>query len=396
MSPTDHSRPGEGECLMKKSLLLGLGAVAMAFAAGAGIRALSATPFQTEAALDPGQTVYLKAGVWETADDEYFAAQFWVSGKDTNSGLLPLTHVEGTDGIFSISVPENNVDDGGNFNRVLFWRGSTEVPSWGTKYNQTGDLNLDDTYFAITGWGDGNSPCTSFSVSDSAHYYFVGDYNGWNHTSNELEFDVNQFKYVIKDIEIGAGSTGRQFKLIYNDGAETWLDDPDANYSAYIVSRGYGQNLETNSTGYYNFYWDPILSKVQGQTTAGAAEEYGTYLFNNIGCDASGAAAPSGWSDVSAAYGRLSLQTKNVVIETKANESGSTNLEKGLARYDWAVAHNPNVTGFIIGRANAAVVLGRVETFSSTNSIIIIGVALATSVAFGVMVLFAKRRKENR
>ena len=92
----------------------------------------------------------LKAGVWE-ADSAWFAAYFFSGNGDPK--WVKMTGASGT----------YTVDAADGYKKVIFVRMDKDKSAleWGSKWNQTNDLDVPtvSSTYTITGWGDGTDVC---------------------------------------------------------------------------------------------------------------------------------------------------------------------------------------------------------------------------------------------
>ena len=121
-------------------------------------------------------------------------------------------------------------------------------------------------------------------------------------------------------------------------------------------------------------------------------------LLNCFTCDSTGATEPTfsdglSWSDLSAAYAKLSSANQSTLLNATANKSGEL-YEQAVARYDYIVAKY-GTTSYenFIGRSisSSSNIIG--NKYVSNNTLVIV-VLIASLGVFSVgMYFFLKKKK---
>ena len=158
--------------------------------------------------------------------------------------------------------------------------------------------------------------------------------------------------------------------------------------------------IKVNQTKVYSVYAkDNTSIWIQVANDGTQAAAWATYFLNNVGCHADGSALPEGWSLVAARYETLPSTAKTTyLVNGKADEHSDKEVERALARYDYAVTHHSELTRFIAGRSISAApritfTLGNVSNNSNTIVIISIVSVISVSAVGGFFLL--RKRKEN-
>ncbi len=132
---------------------------------------------------------------------------------------------------------------------------------------------------------------------------------------------------------------------------------------------------------------------------------YAGYFLTNIGCDPTGQAVPSGWSDCASRYDALADDVKDYIYGFNVGEAEEgDNIAAMIERYEWAINHNPNsLSHFIVDHEGNArsitpllskVVSGTMAT--SNDSAVIWTVALVSvgiAALLGATFIIRKRRQ---
>lgn len=384
---------------MKKSLLLGLGVVAMAMGIGAAVAGSFDPNAASEVQAAEGQTIYLKINnpLWEPYS-------LFAQIQSASNPYIGFVAVEGEKNLYSAT---SDLFEDSAFIKLV--RGNKSGTYWGYSNEiKIGGFN----YFIIDGDRGGNmDPGVGvYGLEDGTYLY--GSFNNWSKHDGVLSGAVSDkpgYQVMFKD---AAFPENTQMKVInvtdrnVSYGGNVLSDnqvesDDEVNYPASDYEQ---ENAYLTSAGTYDVYVntsDDFYSFVS-PTTKGAAAAYGTYFLENVGCDPNGVNLPSGWNAVSGEYAGLSDNAKHIVAHAKADEAG-TDLEKAMATYDYAIANNPNLKDsaeakFITGRTpnGAASVNGFAPVKAIETSAVVIaaivGIGLA---AAGTMILVTKKRKKN-
>ena len=388
---------------MKKSILLGLGAVAMAMGVGAGL-AVNGFKAPVEAAADDpvaGETIYLNLGVWADSHSASIAycAQFWDVTSQKGSGLVQMQY-DSTKDLYYISVPtiqENETVYPAN--RVLFTRNAASSivdgrGNWDSGvYNQTDDLTLGGSIFSIASWGDyegahSTGTWNTFIAGLAGHWRPAVEYNmPYNGSTGECSI-LGVYLPEGTQIQIVSNGAYHDFWFVKNEGAR----------AAGLITSANKENGNFYSTksSWFDIYYKTSNGEIYiAENTVIAAEHYGEFFNESVGCNALGTTAPSGWATVSEKYADLSDGTKQAIVETDANQSG-TAIEKAMATYDWAVSHNTKITDkFIVGRSsNGAAKVSAMKAVRNESVAPMIGLVCFGLAAAATLVLFARKRKD--
>lgn len=163
-----------------------------------------------------------------------------------------------------------------------------------------------------------------------------------------------------------------------------------------------GNFIKATNAATYEFYFnfngnslyitDPVIA---------AADEWAQNFLANVGCDPTGATAPSGWSGEIARYNSITdSRVKDKIYSASANKNG-TYLEQAVYWYDYAIAAHPELTKFIKNSSNVArgmndsIIRAPFVANESTNTIAIIVIISLVSVTAIGGYFFIKRRQEN-
>ena len=186
--------------------------------------------------------------------------------------------------------------------------------------------------------------------------------------------------------------------------------DGDAKYNNYtcldLISSNLkksGDYIQVTNAADYEFYFD-----FNGKTlyitdpVIAAADEWAQDFLENVGCDPTGATAPSGWAGEVSRYNSITDgRVKDKIYSATANRTG-TYLEQAVYWYDYAIAAHPELTKFIknssnvVRASNVQVGYGPfVSNSQNTNTIaIIVIISLVSVTAIGGF-FFIRKRKEN-
>lgn len=207
--------------------------------------------------------------------------------------------------------------------------------------------------------------------------------------------------------------------------------DKDVTLKVYCGSKLLGSNVVALSPVEYRFYLsegDTGFIQIELTNTGSGAiylkwiniygytlsefvdlsgvDSFGTILNTKLQCNNAGSRnySQTDWEDVEEAFNNLTTEEKRVVGASVANENGTSNLNKGLSKYDYICAKYAGKDAYttdFIGREYSYSALGanfgiyKLNLFSSDNlsTIVIITTFISISLLAFVIV---KRRKEQQ
>ena len=267
-----------------------------------------------------------------------------------------------------------------------------------------------DYYF--TGAMNGYYGASSDDISNACNVYFEENGDGQNMyfmsgggTKNYLYITVN----------------GTHYNFTYGEGVPSDIWHYSLTYGCMILNT----NNKLCTFGTYNQYTSFAVPFVTSSTknviefvtsddnddTLASATGLVTIFMNYINCDATGNLAPSykanaSWSVFETLYFKYSDAAKDLLADTISSVSG-TDLEKGLARYDYIIAkyNTSSTTPFndFLGRIDSmnitlgAFINGGVDigTLSGNELTIIIIVISSSLAAMATLLLTIKKRKSR-
>ena len=275
--------------------------------------------------------------------------------------------------------------------------------NWGQKWNQTSDLGwAEATYIKdVDNWDPTADQCVQWTVSAEVRSSAV-DYGtkavlstiGINGEGNP---EVSGSVSLEKDEEFKMFSGDNVWSCYY--GCPSALDNAIDGGNREGTEGG---NIVCLIAGTYDFYFDTETKKLWiSRQDIVDADGWAEYFLNNVGCDATGEALPSGWSLCASAYNSLTDAAKDFVYGSEADEHGD-NLGRALARYDHAVKNHSELDRFIKNSSKevrpvsgSSFVTNEFNFDSNDNMIVIISIIAAVTVASLAALLIIKKRKHN-
>ena len=277
---------------------------------------------------------------------------------------------------------------------------SASVANWDNKWNQTGDLNFSKYVWLSDAWDPTATLGAQIRSSAASPAYSTKQYlttkgvNGDSHTefSGLVTLAANEEFKILND------NTGH-WSAYY--GCPTSIDScfSGGNKNGRNDSDG---NIKCLSAGTYDFFFDIETEKVWlTRQDIVAADGFATYFLANVGCDTTGATAPSGWATCASTYAALSNDAKDYLYNAEGDSDPlADNIARCVYWYDYAVRAHPNLTKFMVNSSGVARASYEINPLSpindGTNIAIIIVVASTLSlVALGGF-FFIKRKKESK
>ena len=278
--------------------------------------------------------------------------------------------------------------------------------NWSQKYNQTGDLSFKDATYLPDEWDPSAGSCSQWEIT--AKVYTSSN----SFASPKTSFGVSTVEIVENTHPQVSGvvtlAENEEFKVV-NAADNTWsgfYGCPSALNSAFSGGsktqvEGSG-NIKCLIAGTYDFYFDTETKRTWiSRQDIVDADGWATYFNSNVGCDATGATLPSGWTSCATAFGNLSSEARNYIYAGKADENGD-NLNRALATYDHAVVAHPSLTKFIKNSSNVVRSSNNLVSFNplsvnntEKNSIAIIVIISLVAVTGIGGFFFIRKRKYN-
>ena len=272
-----------------------------------------------------------------------------------------------------------------------------ESAGWSNVWNQapnTGGYNIGshiritsqdtavvDDYAAIIGmhsagsWGEISFELDSIKKSGSSHCEYYHD---------RVEFAV-----------------GDEFKTLFAGSLLDSFTTGDGIASGDFTG-GNGSNIVVNKAGFYSFYFDSKTHNLHiASATVADADRWAQYFLENNGCDPTGVALPTGWSNCATEYAKLADDVKDYIYAADATKT-DTYTEQAVAQYDWAVAHHSELEKFIVNRGGtprATISLDSVNPLSHSlgdttkvvATVVIVSLVAVTTIG-GIIILKRKER----
>lgn len=351
----------------------------------------------------------------------YFQRKNPADGADWgNSGwtLSPSAVKNGTCNTVRIASDNSFYQDWGNYWKITTYHGvsnysnlssatkSCYLKSAGYSFSETPAPLADGSEFvgwytdtALTKSWDGSfsSDMTVYAKYASTTARFVdstgadSDFMEYNSANNQWE-GIRYF------------SANEKFKVKKTVGSTPTLYSALDSSLPTSVATSDGTWVTVKSAGTYAVYFKGDNTMwIQTASATLEAYMYAGYFLTNIGCDANGVNAPTGWSDCATRYGTLSPDAKNLIynFNTASAEEGD-DIADMIERYEWAINHNPNtLSHFIVNGSGAerpisgSRIVNPVSIDTNNSMIIIITIASIITLAAVGGYFIIRRRKHN-
>ena len=267
--------------------------------------------------------------------------------------------------------------------------------NWSQKWNQTANLDWAEATYLQDQWDPTKAQCSQWTLSAQVRSNSVESFGtkttlstiGLNGSGNP---EVSGAVTLVKDEE---------FKILSGDNKWSgYYGCPDAIDSCFSGGSKTGRsddnpNIKCDVAGTYDFFFDTETKRVWlTRQDIVDADGYADYFLKNVGCDETGAAVPSGWSDVASHYNSLTNEAKAVLCGADADVGGD-NIARCVYWYDYALNAHSGLTAFMTGRtahSNRTISLenNNVAVIATISTILVL---TATSMFF----LLRKKRKEQ-
>lgn len=407
---------------MKKSILLGLGAVAMAMGVGAGL-AINGYEAPVEAAAETtivpqaGKVYFNVSAFGPTYNDGANFTTFSVSVGEPGEGSswvnqhwADVTVEDAEYGLISVTVTANET-------RFIVVRSDAEhANKWQDQgaWNQTATFNRSNgqNYGWIYSEGENQygNMCSWHTVSGASLKV-----NGSAQQTFKYDFKGNE-QYVLTEVAL---KTGDKVYITYggNDYGYSSLQSDDQGDCTGWFNEGESNAIEIIHDGRYEFYWKQGSSKIWAQVSSDieAAAWAGTFLNATV-CNKDGLANPTftgknpddqdwTWALLGQAFEALTdgakdtLNNKGADLPSGANKS---TIENAVSRYDWIIRNHSATFSKFIHDHNGVYRAGVVSSgsiglgASQKNTAIIVSLLALTGIAgAGALILVVKKRKEN-
>lgn len=271
--------------------------------------------------------------------------------------------------------------------------------NWDQKWNQTGDLGFVEATYIANGW---DSPsCNQWTVSARVRSSTVAEF-GTKTTLSKIGLNGSGNPEVSGSVTL---EKDEEFKILSGDNVWSgFYGRPEA--LANAISGGSMEsrsdenpNIKCEVAGTYDFYFDTETKKLWiTRLDIVDADGWASYFLDNVGCDSTGVALPTGWSLCASSYASLSNAAKDYVYAGKADEEGD-NLGRALARYEQALRSHPSLSHFIVNSGNTPRALAYINPsmsdFQDSNTmIIVITIAAVSALAFTTLLVLKKRKQK--
>ena len=212
----------------------------------------------------------------------------------------------------------------------------------------------------------------------------------WNSSNSQFEtikyFDANATFHVVKTV--GGSST--------NYAA---LDS----YMSPSVATSDGTNVTVKAAGTYAIYFKSNNTIwLQIAEASQIAYMYAGYFLTNVGCDATGATPPSGWTNVKNRYESAAVNdaAKDYIynFDTSKAEEGD-DIVAMFARYQIAIAQHPSLNNFLKNSSGTPIFAShRITTGLSvtenSNAMLIVTIIASIGILTAGAYLFFKKSKK--
>ena len=277
--------------------------------------------------------------------------------------------------------------------------------NWSQKWNQTGDLSVNDATYLQDQWDPTTYQCSQWAITGNVY-------------TSKNSFSTPKYSMNVSTVELNDQNNpqvsgyvtleeNEEFKVV-NVSDDVWsgyYGCPSALDSAF--TGGSKEKCEGSSNikclipGTYEFYFDTETKRtwITRQDIVDA-DGWAIYFNANVGCDPDGVSLPSGWSNCATQYGNLSNDAKDYIYGSKADEDGD-NLARALATYDYAVAHHSTLTKFIKNSSDVvrtSINLDRFEMntlFGNDDNGLVVSIVLISILSVSALASFYIIRKRK-
>lgn len=367
---------------MKKTLLLGLGAVAMAIgSASVALFQQKVAIKEADAALD-ATYVYFKTP-WnnETSD-----VHVWNTNEDATN--LPLT--KAADNIWKIA--RSSISGYANF--II----RATAGKWDD--GQTGDLKY--SLFTKADFVEVQEDSTT-----TYRWSLYCTKNSWSENSNYCLTFNNASEVKITDVSISKDDTMKIVRIT-DDGSSSWIDEgywygyttplnKSASSDAGKFTNDASDNIVAKEDGVFSFFFNMSGGTNSIWITDADKVAIDGWATGFIGvtdfCDV----GDTDWDTYAGYYSALSAKAKSYFIGATADPEGN-NVAKAAARYDNAVA-NHGKTPFATGgsRAGGALKIPALPMSNGDNNLasVIVVASVAAISTIGATFFFVRARKRR-
>ena len=375
-------------------------------AAGAGLIIKQKEAARADAIFDTGAITVDTTINWSSAACN-IAIYFYDSGELSNTAWSDYVHASNGQTLVTVTfnslyfVPDRmiavryNPDFEEGFWRQDRW--GTDPSSYGwddsPKWNQTNEIHIDvdgGSHIRITdaNWAEADDYAAIVTNSYSLDLICLktNDYGHCEYYFDTELFETEKFKVRFAGVDYNSFTTLPSI-------SGNFSIDPDDGSIVTLINDSYTFFFDASSRTLY------ITSP-----KVAAADEWSEYFLANVGCDANGVNAPTGWTLVGTVYGQLGADVKDYIYGSIASTTGNA-TQRALATYEWALAHNPNnLTPFITNGDNTLtrglglnhyIQTGLVEKFN-INSTVLTVVIISAIGAFAIgSYFYYKKKKDN-
>lgn len=277
---------------------------------------------------------------------------------------------------------------------------SASSASWNTSWAQSADLSFNEaTYLNLNGW-DINST-SGWTLSAQVRSNTVPSF-GTKTTLSSITINSSNNPEVYGAVTL---EENEEFKILAGDGVWSGYygcpDEIDGCFEGGSKSKreDSNPNIKCKVAGTYDFYFDTETKRVWlSRQDIVDADGFASYFLTNVGCDATGATAPSGWSTCASTYNNLNGAAKDYICGVSGKVDGN-NVERCVYWYDYALRAHPTLTKFMVDSHGDPRVPSSNTTItleSNNNMILIIGiVGMVTVSSIGAYFILRKKRKHQ-
>ena len=272
--------------------------------------------------------------------------------------------------------------------------------NWDQKWNQTGDLSVNEATYLQDQWNPTTAQCSQWTVSAQVRSNTVESF-GTKATLKKLTINGSGNPEVAGVISL---EENEEFKILSGDGVWSgYYGCPEAIDSCFeggskTARSDQNPNIKCLVAGEYDFYFDTETKRVWlSRQDIVDADGYASYFLNNVGCDATGATAPSGWSTCASTYANLSGAAKDYLCSVEADADGD-NAARCVYWYDYALRAHPGLTAFMVDSSNNPRVASSNQIgakFSNNNVAIIVVISSIILASATGAFIFLRKKKEQ-